>query len=256
MSPTAAAFLSVGIVSLISLVGAVGLWVSAAQIRRILLPLVALAAGAMLGDAFLHLLPHAVDEAHGFTRGISLAVLAGVVAFLLLEKVIHWQHSHDPCDEDHVHPVAKMNLVGDAVHNLLDGILVAGAYLEGGTAVGIPVTIAVALHEIPQEIGDFAILLHGGFKPGKALLLNLLSGCVALVGAALVLLIGHEAEHFGAALMPFTAGAFLYIAASDLIPELRKETRPAKSFVLLVSFAAGIALMALIETGGHGGHAH
>jgi len=260
MSPSVAALLSVGAISLISLLGVAALGLSVGRLRRLLLPLVALAAGAMLGDAFLHLLPQAVDNAGGLTRGVSLAVLAGVGVFLVLEKVVHWQHSHELCEEDHVHPLGVMNLVGDAFHNLIDGVLIAAAYLGGGMESGLTVTVAVALHEIPQELGDFAILVHAGYTPRRALFFNLVSALAAVVGAVLVLVIGRHMSDSLQWMLPFTAGAFIYIAASDLIPEIRKEQSYRRGLTLLGAFLAGIALILLLETGhdhGHGGgHDH
>jgi len=251
MSPALCAFLAVLAVSLTSLLGIVALRFGAGTLRRLLLPLVALAAGTMIADAFLHLLPHAVEEAGGFSRGISLSVLAGMFGFFLLEKVIHWRHEHEPCDKEHVHPIATMNLVGDAFHNFLDGALIAGGFAGGDVTLGVTVAISVAMHEIPQEIGDFAVLVHAGYAPAKALLMNLGSALTSLVGAAAVFLLG-DAHDF---LVPFTAGAFVYIAASDLIPEIRREERPRTAALLLCAFAAGIALMAAIPDAGPA-HAH
>jgi len=258
MSPEAAALVSILVVSLLSLIGVVTLGMSRGRLKMLLLPLVALAAGAMLGDTFLHLIPETVERHHGsFPPSVSFALLAGMVAFFLLEKVVHWQHSHEPCDLDHVHPVGIMNLIGDALHNLLDGILIAGAYLAGGIEVGIGVTIAVMLHEIPQEIGDFAILVHAGFTPGRALFFNLLSALAALVGGGVVFVIGARIEALQDWMIPFTAGGFLYIAAADLIPEIRKEERPRDAALLTAMFIAGIVMMSLLELGGHdGGHGH
>ncbi|MGQ0614572.1 MAG: ZIP family metal transporter [Planctomycetaceae bacterium] len=255
MQPWAQALLAVGAVSLVSMVGALTLKLSPRVLRRLLLPLVALAAGTMLGDAFLHLLPHAVEEAHGFSRAISLGILAGMLGFFLLEKVIHWRHEHELCEEDHIHPVARMNLIGDAIHNLLDGALIAGAFASGGTELGLGVAIAVALHEIPQEMGDFAVLMHGGYSPRRALFFNLLSALAAFLGAGLVFALGGHSEAVRAFLVPFTAGAFIYIAASDLIPEIRREERPGAAALLLCAFAAGLALMLLIPEPA-AGHAH
>jgi zinc and cadmium transporter len=260
VSPTTAAFLSVAGVSLISLLGVVTLHVSTSRLRAWLLPLVALAAGAMLGDAFLHLLPEAVEALPGREglRTLFATVLGGMFAFFLLEKI--WQHSHEPCDEDHVHPIGRMNLLGDALHNFVDGVLIAGAYLGGGLDAGLTVTVAVMLHEIPQEMGDFAILCHAGYTPRKALIFNLLSALVAVLGAAFVVLLGDHVEGLADRLVPFTAGAFIYIAASDLIPEIRKEERTGKAWGLVGAFCVGIAVMLLLalvgEHGGHAGHVH
>ncbi|MCZ6788295.1 MAG: ZIP family metal transporter [Planctomycetota bacterium] len=246
MSAAAATFLAIAIVCLVSLLGLVTLALNKGVLRKILLPLVALAAGTMIGDAFLHLIPHAVEHDGAFTSGISTAILIGFVSLYLVEKVIHWQHSHDICEEDHVHPVAKINLVGDAFHNFLDGILIAGAFLSGGVPLGTGVTIAVALHEIPQEMGDFAILVHGGYSTTRALLFNLLSACFAFAGAGAVLAFGTS-EEIAVRLMAFTAGAFIYIGASDLLPEIRKETRLGASVLLMGAFACGILLMMVLE---------
>ena len=146
MSPTTATFLSVIGVSLLSLVGVAALRVTTAKLKAWLLPLVALAAGAMLGNAFLHLLPKAVEVAAAegeSMRGLFGIVLGGMLAFFLLEKV--WQHSHEPCDEDHVHPVGRMNLIGDALHNFIDGVIIAAAYLAGGLDAGFAVTLSSSL---------------------------------------------------------------------------------------------------------------
>lgn len=256
VSPTAATFLSVIGVSLLSLIGVVALRVTTAKLRAWLLPLVALAAGAMLGNAFLHLLPEAVAAAEGESmRGLFGIVLGGMLAFFLLEKV--WQHSHDPCDEDHVHPVGRMNLIGDALHNFIDGVIIAAAYLAGGLDAGFAVTLAVVLHEIPQELGDFAILVHAGYSPARALAFNLLSGLAAVLGAGLLVVLGDHLERLVEAMVPFTAGAFIYIAAADLIPEIRKERATGRAWGLVGTFAIGIGLMLLLTLGGdQAGHSH
>ncbi len=246
MSPAAATFLAVAAVCLVSVLGLVTLALNKGVLRKILLPLVALAAGTMIGDAFLHLIPHAVEHEGAFTGGISAAILIGFVAFYLVEKVIHWQHSHDICEEDHVHPVAKVNLVGDAFHNFLDGVLIAGAFMGGGVPLGVGVTVAVALHEIPQEMGDFAILVHGGYSTTRALMFNLVSACFAFAGAGAVVAFGPS-EEIAVWLMAFTSGGFIYIGASDLLPEIRKETRMGASLLLLGAFACGILLMMFLE---------
>ena len=251
MSPQAATFLSVIGVSLISLLGVLTLRVSAARLRQWLLPLVALAAGAMLGNAFLHLLPEAVEDLPegGSPRNLFAVVLGGMVAFFLLEKI--WAHSHEPCDEDHIHPIGRMNLIGDALHNLIDGVLIAGAYLGGGMEAGFAVTVAVGLHEIPQELGDYAILCHAGYTPQRALMFNLMSALFAVLGAAALIAFGDRASEWAHHLVPFTAGAFIYIAASDLIPEIRKEGEPRRAWMLVGAFSIGIGLMLLLTGGDH-----
>src|SRR5688572_7104476 len=157
-SPWLPTILAVVVVSVISLGGALVLAVNRTQLERGLTVLIPFAAGALLGDAFLHILPEVVEEQGGFVASTSFAVLAGVLVFFALEKVLHWHHAHFPSEEV-VHPVAVTNLVGDGLHNFVDGAIVAGSFLVS-PGLGVATTIAVALHEIPQELGDFGILLH------------------------------------------------------------------------------------------------
>src|SRR3990167_7091910 len=185
----------------------------------------AIAAGTLLGDAFLHIFPELVEET-GFELSVGLSILGAMLLFYLLENFIHWHHYHHVSDEDK-HPVWVLNLVGDGFHNLIDGLIIGAAYLVD-MRLGIATTMAVAFHEIPQEIGDFAILIHSGFSKTRALVLNFISALVAVIGVLLV----------------FTAGGFIYIATVDLIPELHKEVRIGKSALQLVFLIAGIALMA------------
>jgi zinc and cadmium transporter len=164
--------LSVFIVSLISFVGALTLSFKAKNLKKVLIHMVSFSAGALFGDAFLHLLPEVVQES-GFTVGISIALLSGIVFSFIIEKVVHWRHCHLPITKTHVHPFSVMSLVGDSIHNLIDGVIIAAGYMASLPA-GIATTIAVILHEIPQEMGDFGVLLHGGFTKKKALLVNFL----------------------------------------------------------------------------------
>ena len=240
--------ISVLLVSFISLIGALTLLFKKINLKNILLFLVSFAAGALLGDSFIHLLPEAVEES-GFTLELSIYLLLGILIFFILEKFIHWRHCHLPTTNEHPHPLAFMNLIGDGLHNFFDGMIIAGSYIAS-IPLGIATTIAVILHEIPQEIGDFGILLHGGFTKKKALAFNFLSAILALIGAVLVLIIGNSVEKFSIFLVPFTAGGFIYIAGSDLIPELHKETKPIISFMQLIALILGILVMvALIFIG-------
>ncbi|MBS3101953.1 ZIP family metal transporter [Candidatus Woesearchaeota archaeon] len=233
--------ISVLLVSFISLIGALTLLFKKINLKNILLFLVSFAAGALLGDSFIHLLPEAVEES-GFTLELSIYLLLGILIFFILEKFIHWRHCHLPTTNEHPHPLAFMNLIGDGLHNFFDGMIIAGSYIAS-IPLGIATTIAVILHEIPQEIGDFGILLHGGFTKKKALAFNFLSAILALIGAVLVLIIGNSVEKFSIFLVPFTAGGFIYIAGSDLIPELHKETKPIISFMQLIALILGILVM-------------
>ena len=235
---------SVLIVSLISFVGVFTLSMQSARLRKILIYLISFSAGALFGDAFIHLLPEAVEKS-GFNLQISLSLLGGILIFFILEKIIHWQHCHMPISKEHTHPFAYVNLVGDALHNLIDGLIIGASYLAG-IEVGIATTIAVVLHEIPQEIGDFGVLLHGGFSKSRALLLNFLTALTSILGAIIALWLGTMSETIVNMLVPIAAGGFIYIAGSDLIPELHKQTKISISIIQLLSFIAGIAVMSLL----------
>jgi len=206
--------------------------------------LISFAAGALLGDVFLHLIPEIAESEQGFTLTTSFLLLGGVIVFFVLEKILHWHHSHVPTQEV-LHPVAVTNLIGDALHNFIDGAIVAGAFLVS-PKLGLATAIAVAIHEIPQELGDFAILVHAGLKPRKALMFNFLTALGAVAGAAITLAVSGIVEGVETFLIPITAGGFVYIASTDLIPELHKEPEAGKSFVQLAGLLAGVGVMALL----------
>ncbi len=233
---------SVAIVSLIAFVGILTISVRGEMLGKILLYLVSFAAGGMLGGAFIHLLPEAVEK-FGFTVFISLYVLSGIIAFFILEKLIHWRHCHIPTSKTHPHPFAYMNLVGDCVHNFIDGLIIAGSYLVS-IPVGFATTLAVILHEIPQEIGDFGVLVHGGFQKRKALFLNFLTALTAVAGAVVAISLSVFVENITMFFIPFAAGGFIYVASTDLIPELHKGSYETKKSVLqLITFVLGILVM-------------
>ncbi len=241
------ALVSVGIISLISLIGIFTISMKMKKLQKILIYLISFSAGAMFGDAFLHLLPETVAEV-GFGLNISFSVLGGIVLGFIVEKVIHWHHCHVPHTHDHPHSFAWMNLVGDAVHNILDGLVILAAYLIS-IPVGIATTLAVAFHEIPQEIGDFGVLVHGGFSKKKALLFNFLISLTALIGVFIGFFLYDRIEGLEVLIAPFAAGMFIYIAGSDLIPELNKEKKLGKSLLQLLAFLLGIYLMFLLLEG-------
>jgi zinc and cadmium transporter len=232
---------SVIVVSLISLVGVIIIVLKQSRIKSLLMFLISFSAGAMLGDVFIHLLPELVRKGD-FGLFSSMFILLGILLFFILEKILHWRHCHLTATESHTHPLAFMNLVGDAVHNLIDGALIAGSFLLSVPA-GIATTIAVILHEIPQEMGDFGVLLHAGMKPGRALVFNFLSALTSVVGACLVLALGVGEGKIESAIIPITIGGFLYIANTDLIPELHKEVAIKKSLIQLISFLVGVGIM-------------
>ena len=241
---------SVLVVSLISLIGVIGLAIKAEKSKSILIYIISFAAGALLGDAFIHLLPEVAKK--GLSLSASSYILFGIVIFFFLEKVIHWHHYHMPISKDvkeknhpHAHPFVYTVLFGDALHNFIDGLIIAASYIVS-IPVGIATTIAVILHEIPQEIGDFGVLLYGGFSRGKALLVNFLTALTAILGTVVALVLNDKIGGIQFILIPIAIGGFIYVAGSDLIPELHKESGLGKSIIQIIAFIAGIAVMALL----------
>lgn len=236
--------ISVFLVSLISLIGALVFSINLKKLKKYLYFLISFSAGALLGGVFIHLIPE-ISAEQGMDINNSLLVLSGILIFFVMEKVIFWRHCHIISCDEHPHNLGIMNLVGDALHNFTDGIIISAAYLAK-PSLGVAATIAVVLHEIPQEIGDFSVLIYAGFSKRKALLFNFLSALVAMFGAILTLLIGAGHEQIVNFMMPITAGGFIYIATADLIPELKKEEKLPKIFVQLASLLAGILIMLTI----------
>ena len=236
---------SVMVISAISLTGILVLWLKDQQLEKILLYLVSFSVGGLFGDAFIHLIPEAI-EASGFGTSVSLLILLGIFFSFIVEKFLQWRHCHIPTSGAHPHSFAYMNLFGDAVHNLIDGLIVGGSYLVS-IPIGISTTLAVVFHEIPQEIGDFGVLIHGGFDKKKAVWFNFSTALTAILGSVIALVLGATIEGFIPLLIPFAAGNFIYIAGSDLIPELRKdEPDPKKAMLQIVSIALGVVMMLLI----------
>jgi zinc and cadmium transporter len=234
--------ISVLIVSLISFSGALTLAIKKEKLKDFLIYFVSFSAGALLGDVFIHLLPEVVEEYNHSISLIFMYVLVGILTSFILEKIICWRHCHLPITKNHIHNFAWMNLWGDFFHNFIDGLTIAASYLLN-TGAGIATTLAVAFHEIPQEIGDFGVLLHGGFKVKKALFLNFLTALSAFIGAIVSLLLNNKIEHLTLFLVPFAAGNFIYIASSDLIPELHKETEIKKGLIQTITFLLGVLVM-------------
>lgn len=254
-------FLAVAAVSLLSLIGALTLSFGLLRRHRVMMFLIAMAAGTLIGDAFLHLLPEAA--AGGFTARLGWMVIFGFLVMFAIEAVLHRGHSHAEHLDEHAHghvkPFGWVNLVGDAIHNLLDGAIIASAFLID-TAAGIATTIAVAAHEIPQELGDFAVLVRSGMSVPKALLLNFGSALFAVLGAGAVLLMDLPANILEATALPLIAGAFLYIAAADLVPELHHHSHGRDLAIIIAGLVIGLILMgALLDLEGllfPGGHDH
>ena len=207
-------------------------------LSKILLFLVSLSAGALIGGTFLHILPEASEKIE--SSELFLIVLFSFVFFFFVEKILHWRHCHH--NQCAVHTFGYMNLFGDTVHNFIDGLIIASTFLID-PKLGITTTLAIALHEIPQEIGDFGVLLYAGFKKKKALIINYLVSFVVVVGAVVGYFSFVYLENIMPYLLPIAAGGFIYIAASDLMPEIRKETNLRKSILSFFIFILGIGLM-------------
>ncbi len=236
--------ISVTVVSLISLIGIFTLSIKTKALHKLLIYMVSFAAGALLGDVFIHLIPELIEDG-SFSLTTSFIILGGILLFFIIEKIVHWQHCHIPQNTGHSHPFAITNLVGDGVHNFLDGLIIGASYLVS-IPVGIATTVAVLFHEIPQEIGDFGILLHGGFSKAKALLFNFLLALTAVAGGVIAVLASDFAPSLISYLIPIAIGGFIYIAGSDLIPELHKNFTTKKSIIQIICLIAGIAVMAAL----------
>jgi zinc and cadmium transporter len=233
---------SVAVVSLISFVGLYSISIRESSFRRSVSLLVPLAIGALLGDAFFHLIPEAFEEVE-VAWPISLAILLGMLAFLLLEKYLRWHHHSDDAGRSDVH-VGPLVLISDGLHNFVDGVLIAVSYFAG-LEVGLATTLAVILHEIPQELGDFGVLIHAGYERSKALFYNFLSALTAVLGALIVITIGELPENLLKYIIPFGAGMFIYIAASDLIPDLQRKEKGGL-FREIIVIGIGITSMFLL----------
>jgi zinc and cadmium transporter len=235
------------IVSLISFVGVLSLLLKDKILNKIVFFLVAISAGSLMGGAFIHLIPEAIESAEDgqSVEKIMIAVLVGFAMFFILERVLHWHHCHKHGGDCSVHPFAYLNLIGDGLHNFIDGLVIFAAF-SLSFELGMVTTIGVILHEIPQEISDFGVLIYGGFTRAKALIFNFLSGILAIAGAlcgfALINIV-NTSQNMMSLLVGLTAGGFIYIAASDLIPELHKESKFYKSLIAFGCFFAGVGLM-------------
>lgn len=239
------ALLSVFAVSVISLIGIITIALNEARLKKILIFLVSFAVGGLFGDVFIHILPEVYRDIPS-TNVVSFGIIAGILLFFILEKFIYWRHCHSGvCDTHDVEHFVWLNLFGDGLHNFIDGIIIGASYIVS-VPLGLATTLAVVLHEIPQEIGDFGILVGGGLSRWRALLLNFLCASIAILGTVVALIIGPKIKDFSLYVLPMTAGGFIYLAGSDLIPELHKEVKFSRSLLQLVSVILGVAVMALL----------
>ena len=247
---------SVLIVSLVSFIGVLTLGIKAEKLRKILIYFISFSAGALFGDAFIHLMPEIIKE-QGFGLEVSIYLLLGILIFFILEKIVHFQQYHchgEACEHElegevhksknkKIHSFAYMSLIGSSLHNFIDGTIIAASYLVS-FPIGLATTIAVILHEIPHELGDFSILVHGGFTKGKALFINFLSALISLLGIFFTFLLSSRADSVVNIILPLATGGFIYIAGSDLIPELHKHGGLKTSVIQVLAFILGILIMA------------
>ena len=233
--------ISTVVISLISLIGILTLSIKQKLLDKIVLYLVAFSAGALIGGAFLHLIPETIEL---FGTNLFQYVILGFIIFLFTEKILKWRHCHKlNCK---IHTFAYMNLIGDAIHNFIDGIIIGASFVMSKT-LGIASAIAIAFHEIPQEIGDFGVLLHGGFNKKTAIFYNFIVATTAISGGIIGYFLSSFVSSSTKYLLPFAAGGFLYIAASDLVPEKRKEEKIGKLLTNFIVFIAGILVMHFIK---------
>lgn len=232
------------LISLIAFIGILFVSMSEKVLNSVLFILIAFAAGTMLGNVFFHIMPETFEEINPLTGGFFL--MAGFSVFFVLEKLIHWHHCHD-IGERHgrKHVFGYLNMIGDGVHNFIDGILIAASYIVS-IPVGIATTLAILSHEVPQEIGDFGVLVYSGFSKGKALMFNFASALLAVIGAVLGWYIFNNIDVINY-ILPLAAGSLMYIATTDLMPELHKEGRIDKSAVAFAFFILGLALLYFLK---------
>jgi zinc and cadmium transporter len=234
-------------VSLISLIGVFLIFIKTPALKKTTLFLVSFAVGGLLGDALIHLLPESFKVLnHNFL--VSILTISGILLFFLIEKFLRWRHCHDlDCvEESRMSHLSVLNLIGDSVHNFFDGMVIAASFLVS-IPLGVTTTLAVTLHEIPQEIGDFGIFVHNGLSVSKALFFNFISAFSSLLGVLLTFVLGGYLAGFSTYFIPITAGGFIYLAASDLIPELHRHDQSAKQSAWQLFFIVlGVVLMSLL----------
>jgi len=241
MNDLIAILASVTSISLVAFIGILFIGLKENLLRRALMALVGFASGTLLGGALLHLLPEAsakMDETTMFYY-----VILGIVSFFAMEKFFYWRHCHE--EECPVHMFVYLNLVGDGIHNFIDGMVIAATFMLRFD-LGFTTTLAVLFHEIPQEIGDFGVLIYGGFSKKKALTYNFISAITAILGATTTYFLTYV-QSVETLLVPFAAGGFIYIAATDLMPELHKKFQAVGSVVQLLAITLGIGLMAYLK---------
>lgn len=235
------AFISIIIVSLVSLIGVFSLSLKEEILKKYIHFFISLAIGALLGDAFLHIIPESFEGSLN-TNIVSLLIIVGIISFFVIEKFIHWHHHGEDSKDEQIHPVGKLVLFTDGFHNFIDGTIIGASFFVS-IPVGIATTLAVILHEIPQEIGDFAVLIHSGYTKRRALFLNFISALTAVLGLTVFFIFGNVVPDIAMFVVPIAAGGFIYIAIADLIPELHKTKEIKHSLIQILIIIIGIMSM-------------
>lgn len=240
--------LSTFLISLIAFIGALTFFLKENLLDKILLALVSFSAGALLGNVFLHLIPESIEKIgieENSLLNLFLYLLFGLCVFFILENFIRWHHHHTK-NHPEIKPFSFLILISDAIHNFIDGLIIAASFVIS-FPLGMVTALTVALHEIPQEIGDYGVLVYGGFKKNKALFLNFLSATTIVFGGIFGFFLSEKIGQSTIFLLPFAAGSFIYIAASDLIPEIKHKISFKKSLIHFFIFLSGIILMLAIK---------
>jgi zinc and cadmium transporter len=230
------------VVSLISFIGIFALILKEKTLDQILILLVGISGGALIGAAFFHLIPEALEKSPAVTVFTYLTV--GFILFFALERYLRWRHCHEEHCE--IHPFSYLNLVGDGIHNLIDGIIIGSSFAVD-IRFGLITTTVIVLHEIPQEAGDFGVLVYGGMHKHKALFYNFLSALTAVAGSIIGFYFSERAVLFSQFMIPFAAGGFIYVASCDLIPEIHKQSEVKKATLSMAFFIAGIFFMLVLK---------
>lgn len=237
------ALVSVTAVSLLSLLGAIFMTLQRKTLQGIITYSLAFSSGVLLGSTFFELLPESLEL---LPNGAFAWTLTGFVVFFCLEKILQWHHHVEGRHDHKEKTFAYLTLIGDSIHNFADGAVIAASYLIS-VPLGITTTLAIVTHEVPHELSDFLILLHGGFSNTRALMFNFLSATTAIAGTVLVLVLGTRFAGLERYLVPLAAGNFLYIAASDLIPELLTRRHGSTSLLQVGMLILGISVAPLVS---------
>ncbi len=238
------AIISGAIISLVSFSGLILLFLKKGLQQKLLLSLVGLSAGVLTGAAFFHILPEVIGKLDAIRLFVYVSL--GIITFFVLERFLFWHHCHNEHGDCEVHSFTYMSLVGGSFHVLIDGIVIGTAF-SVNVKLGFVTLFVIISHQFPQELGDFATLVHGGFSRGKAFFYNFLSSLTGIIGTVMGVLFAARMDSFTNVLLPFAAGGFLYIAMSDLIPQLHNEREISKSLFNVSLFVLGLVFMLLIK---------